>query len=84
MPNKFKESTIHMITNGIPTNIEKITPAHTIPPWQACAQDKQYTPRLTTNPTCRGTTKGEAADEHWTRIKQLSQDANYIIVCVHR
>ena len=37
-----------------------------------------YTPRLTTNPTCRGTTKGEAADKQWTSIKQLLQGANYI------
>jgi len=83
MPNKFKESTIHTITNGITTNVEKITPTHTIPPWRACAQDKQYTPRLTTNPAHRGTTKGEAADEHQTRIKQLSQDANYILTESH-
>ena len=80
MPNKFKESTIHEIMKGIPRNIEKVTPAHTIPPWQTSAQDKRYTLRLTTNPARRGTTKGEAADEHWTRITQLPQDANYTIM----
>ena len=36
--------------------------------------------RADNKPPRRGTTKGEAADEHQARIKQLSQDANYIIV----
>ena len=35
--------------------------------------------RLTTNPTCRGTTKGEAADAHQTGISQISQKNEYII-----
>jgi len=80
MPNKFKESTIHEITKEMPRNIEKITPTHTIPPWRTGAQDKRYTMRLTTNPARRGITKGETANEHRTRITQLSQDADYIII----
>jgi hypothetical protein len=79
MPNKFRESTIHEITKGIPTDIEKVTPAYTIPPWRTDAQDVQYATRLTTNRGRRGFTKGEAADEHRTRITQLSIDADYII-----
>ena len=79
MPNKFKESAIHEIMKGIPRNIEKITPAHSTPPWRTNAQDTRYTVRLTTNPAQRGLTKGEAADEHRTRITQLSQEADYII-----
>ena len=27
---------------GIPRNIEKVTPAHTIPPWRTDAQDKSH------------------------------------------
>jgi len=80
MPNKFKASTIHEITKGLPRNIEKDTPGHTIPPWRTGAQDKRYTPRLTTNTVRRGITKGEATDEHRTRITQLSQDVDYIII----
>ena len=80
MLNKFKESTVHETTKGIPRNIENITPAHTTPPWRTDAQDKRYATRLTTNPARRGLTKGEAADEHRTRITQLSQDADYVII----
>ena len=32
--------------------------------------------RLMTNPACRGTTKGEAADAHQTRISQITQKMN--------
>jgi ribonuclease HI len=78
-PNKFKGSTIHEITKGIPRNIEKVTPAHTIPPQRTNAQDIRYATRLTTKPAQRGLTKREAADEHRTRITQLSQDADTII-----
>ena len=42
-------------------------------------KEKQYVTRLMTNPTCRGTTKGEAADAHQTRISQMSQKNEYII-----
>jgi len=80
IPNKFKESTIHEITKEIPRNIEKITPPHTILPWRTGAQDKRYAFRLTTNPARRDIIKGEAADEHRTRITQLSQYADYIII----
>ena len=73
MPNTFRESTVHEITKEIPENIEKILPSHTIPPWRNDAKEKRYATRLTTNPARRGTTKGEAADEHRTRISQISQ-----------
>ena len=39
----------------------------------------RYANRLTTNPAQRGTTKGEAADEHRTRVARLSQENDYII-----
>ena len=80
MPNKFKESTIHEITKDIPRNIEKITPTHTLPPWRTDARDIQYATRLTTNPAQRGITKGEAADAHRTRLMQISQENEYIVV----
>jgi ribonuclease HI len=80
MPSKFKESTIHEITREIPENTEKITPQHTIPPWQGDTREKQYATRISTNPAHRGITKGEAADEHRTRITQISQENEYIIV----
>ena len=76
MPSRFKESTIHKIMKEIPRNIEKVAPAHTVPPWRT---DKRYATRLTTNPARKGLPKGEAADEHRTRITQLSQDTDYII-----
>jgi len=79
MPNRFKSSTIHEITKDIPGNIEKITPTHTTPPWRSDVRDVQYTTRLTTNPAQRGFTKGEAANEHRTRIIQISQENDYII-----
>jgi len=79
MPNRFKSSTIHEITKDIPGNIEKITPTHTTPPWRSDVRDVQYTTRLTTNPARRGFTKGEAANEHRTRIIQISQENDYII-----
>jgi len=82
MPNKFKESTIHEITKGTPRNIEKIAPAHTIPPWRTGAQDKQYTLRLTTNPARRGITKAEAADGHWTRHTTIA--GRQLHHCIHR
>ena len=79
MPNKFRGSTIQEITNEIPGNVEKIIPKHTLPPWRTDANDTQYATRLTTNPAQRGITKGEAADEHRTRVAQLSQENDYII-----
>ena len=79
MPNKFKEYTIHEITKEVPRNIEKITPTHTLPPSRTDARDTQYATRLTTNPAQRGLTKGEAADEHRTRVTQISQEDDYII-----
>jgi hypothetical protein len=79
MPSKFKKSRIHEITREIPENTEKITPPHTIPPWQGDTREKQYAMRILTNPACRGITKGEAADEHHTRIMQISQENKYII-----
>ena len=79
MPNKFRESTVHEITKEIPENIEKILPSHTIPPWRNDAKEKRYAKRLTTNPAQRGTTKGEAANAHRTRLSQISQKNEYII-----
>jgi hypothetical protein len=79
MPNKFRESTIHKITREIPVNIEKITPSHTILPWRSNAKEKQYITRITTNPACQGLTKGEVADEHRARIRQISQENGCII-----
>ena len=79
MLNKLRESTVHEITKEILENIEKNTPLHTIPPWQNDTKEKQYMTRLMTNPTHRGTTKGEAADAHQTRISQISQKNKYII-----
>ena len=80
MPNKFKESTIHKITRNIPRNLEKIILKHTLPPWQMDARDARYTTRMTMNPAQRGHTKGEAADEHRTRITQLAYEEDYIIM----
>ena len=40
MPHKFKESTIHEITKGILEDMEKITPTHTLPPWQTDVGNK--------------------------------------------
>ena len=79
MPTRFRESTIHEITNEIPEKIEKITPTHTRPPWRTDARDKEYATRLIMNPARRGLTKGEAADEHRTRIMKLQQEDDYII-----
>ena len=79
MPNKFRELTVHKITKEIPENIEKTLPLHTIPPWQNDAKEKRYATRLMTNPARRGTTKGEAADAHRTRLSQISQKNEYII-----
>ena len=79
MPNKFRESMVHEITKEIPENIEKILPSHTIPPWQNDAKEKRYAMRLMTNPAQRGTTKGEAANTHRTRLSQISQKNEYII-----
>jgi hypothetical protein len=62
-----------------PENTEKITPPHTIPPWQGDTREKQYATRISTNPARRGITKGEAADEHRTRTTQISQENEYII-----
>ena len=73
MPDKFKESTIHQIKKETPRNVEKITLTHTLPPWRTDARDIQYATRLTTNPAQRGLTK-EAADEHRTRVTQISQE----------
>jgi len=42
-------------------------------------RDTQYATRLTTNPAQRGLTKGEAANEHHTRVMQISQEDDYII-----
>jgi hypothetical protein len=78
MSSKFKESTIHEITRVIPENTERIT-LHTIPPWKGDTREKQYATRISTNPARRGITKGEAADEHCTRITQISQENDYII-----
>ena len=50
MPSKFKSSTIQEITSEIPGKVEKITPAHTLPPWRTDANDIWYTTRLTTHP----------------------------------
>jgi len=36
------------------------------------------------NPACRSITQGETANKHWARMKQLSQDANYIIMYTDR
>ena len=47
--------------------------------WRNDAKEKRYATRLTTNPARRGTTKGEAADAHRTRISQISQKNEYII-----
>ena len=79
MPNKFKESTIHKITKKIPRNIEKFIPTHALPPWRTDVRDTRYATRLTTNPAQRGLTKGEAADEHRTRVTQLIYEEDYII-----
>jgi ribonuclease HI len=64
--------------DGIPRNIEITAPVHTIPPRQTNAQDIRS--RLIINPHQTGITKSKAADEHQTRVTQLSQDADYIIV----
>ena len=69
----------HEIMKEIPENIEKNIPLHTIPPWRNNAKEKRYATRLTTNPTCRGTTKGEAANAHQTRILEITQKNKYII-----
>ena len=79
IPNKFKESTKHAITKKIPGNIEKVIPTHTLPPSRTDAGDTRYTTRLTANPAQRGITKGEAADEHRTRVTQILQEDDYII-----
>ncbi len=84
MPNRFRETTIHKITKDIPRNTEKIIPTHMLPPWRTDAGDAQYTTRLTTNPAQRGVTKGEAADEHHTRITKISQEGDYIITYTDR
>ena len=64
MPNTFKELTIHEIMKNIPRNLEKIILKHMLPLWRMDARDAQYATRMTMNPTQRGHTKGEAADEH--------------------
>ena len=80
MPNKFRESKVHEITKEIPENIEKFnhhTQSHLGETTRR--RNDRYATRLTTNPARRGTTKGEAADEHRTRISQISQKNEYII-----
>ena len=84
MLNKFKELTIHEIMRNIPRNLEKIIPKHTLPPWRTDARDAQYVTRMTMNPAQRGHTKGEAADEHQTRIMQLAYKEDYIIMYTDR
>ena len=84
MPNKFKESTIHEITRNIPRNLEKIILKHMLPPWRTDTRDAQYATRMATNPTQRGHTKGEAANEHQTRIMQLAHKEDYIIMYTDR
>jgi ribonuclease HI len=79
MPNKLRESTMHEITEKILANIEGIIPSHTIPPWRNDAKEKRYAARMKTNPARRGITKGGAADEHRTRITQVSQESDYTI-----
>ena len=80
MLNRFKESMIHEIMKDVPRNLEKITPIHTLPPWRTDARDTQYAKRLTINPAQRGLTKGEAADAHCTRLAQISQEEDHIVV----
>ena len=50
MPSKFKSSTIQEITSEILGKVERITPAHTLPPWRTDTNDLQYTTRLMTHP----------------------------------
>ena len=57
----------------------KKLPSHTIPPWRNDAKEKRYATRLTTNPTRRGTTKGEAANKHRTRISQYHKELNILL-----
>ena len=42
MLNKFRESMIHEIMKETPRNLEKITPTHTMPPWQTDARVTQH------------------------------------------
>ena len=75
---------MHEIMKEIPGNIERIIPTHMLPPWQMDTKilftvDTQYATRLTTNPAQRGITKRDAADEHHTRVMQISSQDDYII-----